>query len=148
MVDIKTMDARTYLERIEMLDLMIENKLNEKKMWLEISQGTTAQMGGERVQSSGSKQKMADAVNRCVDLDAEIEECRQAKRDIIATLEQLKPSHYNVLYKRYVLQMQFKEIDIACKKGEGWATTIHGRALKNVQRLLDEQHTDKGFSRV
>ena len=134
------MDARAYLERIEILDLMIENKLNEKKMWLEISQGTTAQMGGERVQSSGSKQKMADAVNRCVDLDAEIEECRQEKRDIISTLEQLKPSHYNVLHKRYVQYMSFKEIDIACGKCVGWATTIHGRALKSVQGLLNDRN--------
>ena len=58
----KKSKAQKFLERVEMIDTIIENKLIEQRQWKDIALGITANMGGERVQSSGSNSKMADAI--------------------------------------------------------------------------------------
>ena len=114
------------------------------QQWKDIALGITANMDGERVQSSGGKSKMADAINKCVDMEAEIDSLIDTlidtKKDVIQTIEQLySPTEYNVLHMRYI---QFKDLqDIADHYGKeyGWATTTHGRALKHLQAILDEK---------
>ena len=58
------MEAKEFLSQVKKLDLMIKNKLIEKQQWMDIALGITSNMSGERVQSSGSQSKMADAVAR------------------------------------------------------------------------------------
>ena len=66
------MKAQDYLKQLKMIDVMIDNKISEREHWFSIACNTTAQYGGERVQTSGSKQKMADAVEKFVDMGEEI----------------------------------------------------------------------------
>lgn len=66
------MDAKDYLLQVKKLDLQIKNKLIEKQQWKDIALGITANMDGERVQSSGTKSKMADALVKCIDIETEI----------------------------------------------------------------------------
>ena len=140
----KKSEAQLYLERVEMIDSIIKNKLIEQRQWKDIALGITANMGGERVQSSGSKSKMADAVEKCVDIEREIDslvdKLIDTKREVIQTIEQMNsPIEYNVLHMRYI---QFKDLQsIADHYGKeyGWATTTHGRALKSVQDILDRR---------
>lgn len=136
-------DAKSYLRQVEMLVARIKNKLIERQQWKDIAVGITASVGGDRVQTSSSQQKMADAVIRCVDMEAEIDrlvdELVNTKRDVIATIEKLdSPTEYNVLHKRYIQFMTLQEIADSYNRDYGWATTTHGRALKNVQLLLDK----------
>lgn len=141
------MDAKDYLKQVEKLDVKITNKLIEQRQWRDIALGITANMEGERVQSSGAKSKMADAIGRCVDMEAEIDSLIDnlvdLKKEVIQTIEQLdSATEYNVLHMRYI---QFLDLqDIADKYGKeyGWATTTHGRALRNVQRIIDERNQD------
>lgn len=137
------MNAKDYLKQLRKLDIMIQNKLAEKEQWKGVALGITAQMGGERVQSSGSKQKMADAVNRYVDIEREIDEyidkLIDAKKDVINVIERLDATHYDVLHKRYIQGMSYDEIGYVCGQSKSWATTTHGHALKNVQKILDER---------
>lgn len=136
-------DAKSFLRQVEMLDARIKNKLIERQQWKDIAVGITASVGGDRVQTSGSQQKMADAVIKCVDMEAEIDrlvdELVNTKREVIATIEKLdSPTEYNVLHKRYIQFMTLQEIADSYNRDYGWATTTHGRALKNVQGLLDK----------
>lgn len=133
------MKAKAYLEQIEKLDRMAENKLSEVARWEGIATSTTAHSEGERVQSSGSLQKMADAIDRCIDLKAEVARCFAKKDAIIAVIELLKPDEYDLLYKVYVQYLTLKEAAYKCGMSYSNATTIHGRALKNVQRLIDKK---------
>ena len=140
----KKSKAQLYLERVEMIDSIIKNKLIEQQQWKDIALGITANMGGERVQSSGTQSKMGDAINKCVDTEAEIDrlvdKLIDTKREVTAIIEQLdSPTEYNVLHMRYI---QFKDLQsIADHYGKeyGWATTTHGRAIANVQRILDKK---------
>lgn len=137
-------DAKSYLKQVEMLDTRITNKLIEQQQWRDIAMGITASIGGERVQSSGSQQKMADAINRCVDMEAEINGLIDAlidtKKDVIATIEKLySATEYNVLHKRYIQHLSLQDIADDYERDYTWATTTHGRALKNVQNILNQQ---------
>ena len=87
-----------------MLDSIINNKLIEQRQWKDLALGITANMGGERVQSSGSKSKMADALNKCIDMETEIDrtidKLIDIKCEVVSILEQLDtPVEYNVLHK-------------------------------------------------
>ena len=135
--------AQEYLEQIDKLNVMIENKSAEAAQWRGIALGITAHSEGERVQSSGSQQKMADAIDRVVDLQAEInrliDKLIDLKQEIIRTIELLNATEYDVLHKRYIQGMTFDEIGAAKGKSKSWATTVHGRALKAVQDILDKR---------
>ena len=66
------MRAKDYLNQISKIDRLIENKIAEMDQWKAIATGTTSYSEGDRVQSSGSKEKMADAVARYLDMENEI----------------------------------------------------------------------------
>lgn len=129
------------MEQVGKLNAMIENKIAEKQQWRGVALGITASTEGERVQSSGSKQRMADAMDRVVDLQAEInaliDRLIDTKQEIIRTIEQLNATEYDVLHKRYIQGMTFDEVGAAKGKSKSWATTVHGLALKSLALILD-----------
>lgn len=138
------MDAKEFLKQVEKLDVQIGNKLIEQRQWRDIALGITANMDGERVQSSGSKSKMANAIDKCVDMEAEIDRLIDnlidTKKEVIQVIEQLdSPIEYNVLHMRYIQFKDLQEIADHYRKEYGWATTTHGRALKKVQTILDRK---------
>lgn len=134
-------DAKKYLRQLKRLDTMITNKLIEKEQWKAISIGTTAQMGGERVQASGSQQKMADAVCKYIDIESEIDayidKLIETKKDVIGLIEQLNTTEYDLLHKVYVQYITLEDVASIYDKSYSWVTTVHGRALKAVQDILD-----------
>lgn len=141
------MKAKDYLDQIEKLDTLIQNKLIERKQWRDVALGITANSEGERVQASGRPSKMADAVDRCVDIEAEIDmlvdKLVDAKREITATIEQLNATEYDVLHKRYIQHLSYYEIADAKGRDYNWTTTTHGRALRSVQAILDERERNE-----
>jgi hypothetical protein len=136
------MDAKCFLRQVEKLDARIRNKLIEQQQWRDIALGITANMDGERVQSSGARSKMAEAVEKCVDMEREIDglidSLIDTKKEVIAVIEQVdSPIEYDLLHKRYIQKMQLQDIADEYGREYGWATTTHGRALKSVQDILD-----------
>ena len=135
--------AQEYLEQIPKLNAMIENKMAEQAQWRGVALGITARSDGERVQSSGSKQTMADALDRVVDMEGEIngliDKLIDTKTEIISTIERLNATEYDVLHKRYIQGMTFDEVGAAKGKSKSWATTVHGRALHNLNKILEER---------
>lgn len=136
------MKAQHYLEQLDHLETVIQNKEIEKEQWRDIAEGMTARYDGERVQSSGSQQKMSDAVNKIADICSEIDEIKcdlvEKRKEIISMIEKLKPKEYKVLHLLYIHKKSFKEVAAACGKSHSWATSVHGIALKNLQKILDE----------
>jgi hypothetical protein len=137
-------EAQLYLEQVEKQDAVIKNKLIEKQQWKEIAMGITANMDGERVQSSGAKDKMASAVEKLVDAEAEIDclvdKLIDLKKEVTGVIEQVQsPTYYNLLHMRYIQYIPLKDI------AERWhteytnVTTAHGKALKKVQEIVDKR---------
>ena len=124
--------------------MQIKNKLIEQQQWRDIALGITANMEGERVQSSGTKSKMADAVERCVDMEAEIDNLVDllidTKKSVVQAIEKLdSATEYNVLHMRYIQDKSLQDIADQYGMDYSWATTVHGRALKGVQLILDRE---------
>jgi DNA-directed RNA polymerase specialized sigma subunit len=135
--------AKDFLTQLEKLDKLIENKTVEKAQWRSIATNVTAQVGGERVQSSGNPHKITDAIATYLDLEQEIDRFLsdqiEKKKDIIRVIEQLNPTEYDVLHKIYVQYKTLQEVADKYNRTYSWVTTIHGKALKNVQNILDER---------
>lgn len=138
------MDAKEYLNQVKKLDLQIRNKLIEKQQWKDIALGITANMDGERVQSSGAKSKMADAINKCVDMEAEIDmlvdKLIDTKKDVIQVLETVNnPTWYDLLHRKYIQDKNYLDIADDFNKSYDWVKVNHKRAVRVVQRILDER---------
>ena len=137
------MKAKEYLRQLQKLDRLIENKLAEKEQWKAMATSTTQQLSADRVQTSGNPQKMADAICKMIEIEGEIDACIDnlinTKREVISTIERLNPIEYDLLHKMYVQYFTLDDIAIKNNKSYSWATTIHGIAMKKVQRMLDER---------
>lgn len=130
------------LEQVEMADTIIKNKLIEKQQLMDIALGITASTGGDIVKSSSTKSKMADAINKLVDMEKEIDDAVdhfiRIKKEVVTLLEKLdSPTEYNVLHMRYIQYMTLQEIADKYGKEYGWVTTTHGRALASVDRIVE-----------
>ena len=137
------MDAKEFLRQPEKLDVRIKNKLIEQQQWRDMALGITANMDGERVQSSGTKSKMADAIDKCIDMETEIDrlidELVDTKKKVIEAIERLdSPVEYDVLHRRYIQYQTLQEVAGHYGYDYGWATTTHGRALKSLQVILED----------
>lgn len=137
------MDALLFLEQVEKADTITRNLLIERKQWEDLAYSITAHMGGERVQTSGTQSKMADAIARCLDMEAAIDQkvayLAGIKLEVTHTIEQLPTVYYDVLHRKYVQYQDYYDIADAYGKDYSWATTTHGRARHNLQRLLNER---------
>lgn len=154
-------ETRRFLEQLEKLDLMLENKMIEREQWKAIAEGVTA--GGtsvivldkkgrkelhnmEKVQASSNPQKMADAIHKMIEIDAEIDLCIEklieVKKDVINVIEQLPAAEYDIIHKIYVQHIPLYEVSTMSDRSYSSITTLHGRALKNVQRILNERRCD------
>ena len=139
-------NAKDYLLQIQKLDRLIENKLMEVAHWKAVATGTTVCSEGDRVQSSGSKQRMADAVCRYLNMEDEInaaiDKLVDVKQEIISTIELLPVQEYDLLHKIYVQGMEIYEAASEMDKSYRWATSVHGRALANLQKILNGREQD------
>ena len=156
------MKSKEYLLQVQKLDRMIENKLEEVEHWKNIATSTAISSDGERVQSSGSKEKMADTVCKYLTMESEInaviDKLVDTRQEIIETIELLNADEYDLLYKMYVgirkvrkdgtqetMYLTLDEVAALKDRSKRWAASVHGRALASLQKILDEkeQHGSK-----
>lgn len=140
----KKSKAQIFLERVEMVDTIIENKLIEQRQWKDLALSIGANMDGERVQSSGSTSKMADAIDRCIDMESEIADAVDKliaeKQKVVRTIEKLySPTEYKILHMRYIQYISLTDIADNLNREYTWVTTTHGRALKSLQNILEKK---------
>jgi hypothetical protein len=133
-------DAQIFLEQVEKIDSIIKNKLIEKQQWRDLALGITANMDGERVQSSGARSKMADAVDKCVDMEDEIvravDKLIEQKKEVTQVIEQLySPMEYNVLHMRYIQYKTLQDIADHYGRNYDWAKITCKRACNHVQAI-------------
>ena len=138
-------DGVKYLEQIAKLEKIINNRLNDAEHWMGVAFRITSVLTPDKVQSSGSQQKMAEAVERCLDIAREICESVDKlyieKRERISKIEQLDIVEYDVLHKIYVEYDKYPtydEVAEAYKKSNAWVSTQHTNAIKQLETLLNE----------
>ena len=137
------MTAKQYLSQISRLNKMIANKLSEiyqiKSMALNISVLNEE----DKVQTSGSKDRIGDMVAKMVDLENEAQSYVDAYTDLrrktIMQIDSMpKETHYKVLFSKYIEDKTFDVI--AEEMGYSWRQVIriHGEALTEFEKLYGE----------
>ena len=130
------------------IDNRIRNKHIEKAqhyaLMMDIATSITPKMSGDRVQSSGSKQRMADTVDDKLTyiqkIDMRIAELEKEKEAIISAIEQLPKEEYDIIHKCYVQHMQLKQVALERKESYSSTTTTHGIALKRLGKIVEKRN--------
>ena len=140
----KNKSVKRYLLRLQKLDKLIQNKLWEIENLRDIALGiTAARTDGDRVQASGNKERMADAVAKCIDLEAEInahiDELYDEKRTITRQIEQLDVAEYELLHLVYVRFMDLASAAEVMQRSYSTVSNLHGLALKNLRVILERE---------
>lgn len=133
------MTAKEYLLQIIYLDSRIEANREKVQRLKESAEGTTSNLSPNKVQTSTSKQKMADAVISYADLEKVINADMEKIMEIINTIGKLNPYESTVLYKRYVEDKSLWVISREVKKSYSWATKVHSTGVKNIQKIINEK---------
>lgn len=134
------MTAKEYLEQIATLDELIKNKVLRIGQLKEEAKRTTAKLDGERVQSSGSKQKMANTIVKYVDIEqGELKDLYEQREKIINTMKRLPYREYDILFKVYALGWKLDAVAERYHKSYSWAKKAHAKALNAMQKILDER---------
>lgn len=107
------LSAKDYLKQIKKIDTQIANKAFEMQTLL--SQGLI-DMASIETQHIAALQSQ--------------------KREIIAVIEQLPEAEYDVLHKVYVQDKTLQEVASDRNISYSLVTTIHGKALKMVEKLI------------
>ena len=127
-VDVTT--AKNYLERIKMLDCLIENKLAEKQKTYDMITRVVPNMDG-MPRGFGVSDKVGNGVVKLVQLEKEIDrlidQYVHTKKQVQNIIEQLPVNQYNVLYKHYFEYKTYEQIanELPC-------------SLRHVYRLMDK----------
>lgn len=136
------MEAKEFLEKFGRYDTFIKNKKEELKKAEADAVSITAHLTPDKVQTSSSKQKMAEAVELGIDLKNQIIEYiklrEKARADITQVIETLSTERYDVLHKHYIQLKSIQEIAIIYNRTDNRIYQIRDIAIKDVQRKLNE----------
>lgn len=137
------MKAEEFLLQVERIDKIIKNKLIEKEQWLDIARSISPPSFGEKVQSSPNPNRVSYAVERFCDIENEINAyidlLYETKKDVVNVIESLKTSEYELLHSIYIQFHTHKEAAQDLGRSYSWVTTTHGKAIQNVQKILDKR---------
>lgn len=139
------MTTKQYLSQLETLDKKIQNKIIEEEQLRALATSVGAVGNAERVQSSGSGDRVANIVTKIVDVQREtntmIDELLIRKSDVVHTIEAVMPIRlYEVLFKRYVEYKPMWEIADEMDYSRKYTNTLHQLALEEVRKI-------KGFEK-
>ncbi len=135
------MEAKQFLRQYQNILTDIRN-LEAQKLELEgLAMGVTVSTDGERVQSSGRKDRMAELAAKIADAEREIVEQRirafhklQEIEKVIAKME--NPDYRKILHMRYIENQTWEKIAVVLSYSYQWVCKLHGRALLETEKVL------------
>ena len=132
-----------YLERIRKIDADIVDMQEDANNWREIAERLGCQQTGERVQTSKTNDGM-NPIDIAMDLERDIARLWEERKEIVDVIKRLPAPESGVLYKKYVLGMDYYKIidKTDSSKSYSWATSIHGSGLQMVKKILDEMEVE------
>ena len=138
------MRAIEYLQKIETMDARINTRLDEVERLKALAAKTTSVLGGERVQTSGSQQRMADCIAKIVDnereVKADIAKFVDYKQKALKVMDLYCDSDcITLLYNRYFQYKSWEEIAVILSYSYKWVSGgLHSKALQQFQKGLDK----------
>lgn len=136
------MTAKEYLMQVVRADRMIDNKLHEIEELRRMSVSITSVLKDDVVSGGGgSGDKVGGMVSKIIDmeyeLDGEIDKLVDLKREVMRVIDQLETPKCEILYKRYLQNKTWEKIAVETGYSYVWVCKLHGRALQDVERILN-----------
>ncbi len=138
----KKITAKEYLGQVRHMEMQIRDLQDEIKRLKELAVGISALNCDEKVLSSVSQDKMANTVceidEKVRELDEKIKEFTAIRGQVMSTIHKMQNIEYEqILYKRYCLMKKWEEIALEMNYSYQWVCKLHGRALKEIEKLLN-----------
>lgn len=137
------MTAKAYLEQINKLNLMINNKLQEIYELRTIATRVTVSMESERVKSSPTnilENSIAKIVDKQWEVEKLVDELIEKRCKIIQQVDQIENQRfYSILTYKYVQCLTIKEIQGKMNLQERQVKNLHQDALCEFERLYGEE---------
>lgn len=142
------MTTKGYLQQIERLNRMIQNKLSEIYRLKTMACSITVSNDQERVQTSSDKDRLGSTVAKIVDLEKEtdrmVDEFIETRKHIIDQIDSIEDDNmYHVLSGRYVCGKDFNEIADNLKYSRMQINRIHGKALIEFEKKYGKEYLTK-----
>ncbi len=140
------MKAFDYLNQIKKMDAKINNDIEELASLQALATKTTSALGGNKVQASGSQQKMADCVIKIAelkkDIDREIDTYVEYKDKVRKFIhEACDADCCRLLYMRYFQFETWETISEKMNYTREWTIKrLHKKGLAQVQAKLDKKN--------
>ena len=139
---LEEMTAKEYLMQVRNLESKMKILKEEIDTLREMVVSTGAIQQGERVLSSGTQDKMAETICKINEKKCEwndlMREFALARANVIINIQKLNnPEYEQILYKRYCQSKKWEEIALEMNYTYQWVCKLHGRALLELDKVLN-----------
>lgn len=136
----RQMKPKERMQQIDIANRMIENKQEEIMRLHDLATRVTVSVENERVQASGSKDRMADIVCAATDLEAELEKdinhLIKLRKEIMQEIDALENiDMIDLMYKRYFQCKKWELIAEELHMSYRNVIRLHGKALKKLEGM-------------
>lgn len=134
------MTVKERMQQINIANRMIENKREEIQRLHDLATRVTISVNNDRVQSSGSDDKMADIICSATDLEVELEkdisDLINLRRQIMQEIDALENiDMIDLMYKRYFQCKKWELIAEELHMSYRNVIRLHGKALKKLEEM-------------
>ncbi|MCI9127591.1 MAG: DUF1492 domain-containing protein [Eubacterium sp.] len=134
------MTVKERMQQINIANRMIENKQEEIQHLHDLATRVTISVESERVQASGSNDKMADIICSATDLETElkkdISDLIKLRRQIMDEIDALENiDMIDLMYKRYFQCKKWEQIAEELHMSYRNVIRLHAKALKRLEEM-------------
>lgn len=127
-----------YRDAVRRADAAIRHRDELRAMAERITPNYSGSGGG----SHQTGDRLGETVAKIIDAEAEIDEkiglMMATQREVVAVINAVPDARMReILSRRYISGQKFEEIAVTMNYDYRWITRLHGRALQEVQKIID-----------
>lgn len=136
------MNAKDYLNKAYWLDQRINSKLEQIESLNALATKASSTLSDMPRSPNRATSKMADAIDKMIDLQTEINKdidmLVDLKAEIVETIKSVKNQEYQTLLeKRYLCFETWEQIAVGMNYSLRWVHNLHGKALNDLNDVLN-----------
>lgn len=139
-----SMEAKAFLKQYQEALIDIRNLKAEAEELESMAMSITVGTDGERVQTSGKQDRMAELAAKIADIEIDIVNRRTDALKILQDVGRViaavdDKDCRQLLHRRYIENNTWEQIAVSMNYTYRWITKLHGRSLLKVAELLQNK---------